>query len=194
MIKNIVFGILILGFLVSVLFLDIPMVQEVLNINKEAKYQQELLAQKTDFIRTVEKLMEKYKNNQEILQKLDSILPNNKDIPNLLVQIEALANDSGIVFNDMAISAAEEKASSKAQEVRTGEVSQGNLPTGYSAVSISLKLSASYESFKSFLRAVENNLRLVDVDSISFSNQAKEEGNNVFDFEMVLKTYYQVAN
>ncbi|MFH1129212.1 MAG: type 4a pilus biogenesis protein PilO [Patescibacteria group bacterium] len=193
MIKNIIFGVLILGFLASILFLDIPMIQGVLSMKKEEQYQQEQLVQKTDFIGTVEKLMKKYDGNKEILDKLDSILPNNKDVPGLLVQIEALANDGGVILNDVVISISEEKAVSKAQEVRTGEVSQEKTLTDYKVVSIGLKLTANYESFKNFLNAVENNSRLVDVDSIAFSSQA-EEGDNIFDFDVVLRTYYQVIN
>ncbi len=193
MIKNIIFGILILGFIASVLFLNIPMVQKTLNLKKEIKYQQEQLNQKIDFINTVEKLMDKYENNQDILKKLDLILPNNKDIPNLLVQIEALANGSGVVLNDLAITVSDEKTGSKAQEVRTGETAQEKTPTDYKVVGISLKLTAGYESFKNFLKAVENNLRLVDISSIGFTSQSSEK-DNVFDFDVSLKTYYQIAN
>ena len=193
MIKNIIFGILILGFIASVLFLNTPMVQGVLNTRKEVQYYQEQLNQKKDFIGTVERLMEKYENNREILQKLDLILPNNNDVPSLLVQIEALVNGSGAVLNDLVITLTDEKAGSRAQEIRTGEASQGKTLTDYKIISINVKLTAGYESFKSFLRAAENNLRLVDVDSIGFSSQNTEAGN-VFDFDVVLKTYYQTIN
>lgn len=196
MIKNIIFGVLTLGLLGSILFLNIPTVEGVLATRKEIQSQQGQLNQTTDFIRIVEKLMEKYNDNQKVLQKLDSILPNNQDIPNLLVQIEALANDGGVVLKDVVITASsEDKTTSKAQEIRTGDVSQEKIPTDYKSININLKLTTSYESFKNFLKTIENNLRLVDIDSISFSSQAKDntkEGGNTFDFDIMLKTYYQV--
>ncbi len=177
MIKNIFIIILTLGFIGSVIFLDVPMVQNVLGIKKDIETQQKLLSEKNDFIQTVEKLAEKYKGNEDVFKQLNFILPNDEDVPNLIVQLEALANGSGIILSDITF-AKEEETEKELLDYKT--------------ISVDLRLSGSYESFKNFLATVENNMRLTDVDSINF--QAKTDGGSSapFDFDVILKTYYQI--
>lgn len=175
MIKNIVIGALIFGFIGCVVFLDIPMLQNISDIKKTTETQQKLLEEKRDFIQTVKKLAEKYDGNEDIFKKLDSILPDDQDTPNLIVQLEALAGGNGMILNDFLISETE-----KTEKV-----------PDYKTVSISLKLNGSYEAFKNFLVTVENNMRLIDINSVNFQTQAESENNSSFDFDVILKTYYQ---
>jgi len=177
MIKNIIIAILVLGFVGVIIFLDIPMVQNVLNINKDINVQQNLFDEKSEFIQTVKKLAEKYTGNEGVFKQLDFILPDNQDEPNLIVQLETIANNSGIVLSNIAI------VEEKKEEGKTSD---------YGTANINLKLSGSYESFKSFLETVENNLRLIDIDSIDFNAQIKEGMVANFDFNVILKTYYQI--
>lgn len=177
MIKNIFIIILVLGFIGVIIFLDIPMVQNILDIKKDTKIQQNLFEEKSDFIQTVGKLAEKYKGNESVFKELDFILPNDQDVPNLIVQLETLANNSGVVLDNVAI-IEEEKSKEKTSD--------------YGIVNVNLKLNSSYESFKNFLTIVENNMRLIDISSIDFDAQIGSGGAPSFDFNVILKTYYQI--
>jgi Tfp pilus assembly protein PilO len=176
MVKNIFIAILILGFIGSILFLDIPMVQNILSTKKEIKIQQDLLQEKSNFIETVTKLVEKYIGNEDVFKELDLILPDNQDVPGLIVQLEALANDNGVILNDVSFT--EEDDEKKISDYKT--------------IKINLKLNGSYEALKNFLITAENNIRLVDIDSISFGASANEKNNTSFDFDLILNTYYQI--
>lgn len=189
MIKNLIIIAVILGFFASVVFLDVPMVQGILSFRQEIKTKQQQLIEKEDLIRTVEALMEKYKDNEEILKNLDVILPEESNIPDLLVQLEALANAGGMVISDTKISTLEAKKTSKAETATTGEAAQEKT-ADYKTVTIGLVMSGDYSSMKNFLQVVEKNMRLIDVDSIIFSGQSEGGTKSLFDFDIVLKTYY----
>ncbi|HPH52423.1 MAG TPA: type 4a pilus biogenesis protein PilO [Candidatus Portnoybacteria bacterium] len=177
MIKNIIIAILGLGFIGIVIFLDIPAVQNILVIKKDIKTQQDLFDKKNEFVQTVEKLAEKYAGNENVFNQLNFILPDNQDEPNLIIQLEAIAHGSGIILNNIAI---------------TEGVKEEGKMSDYGIMNIGLKLNGNYESFKGFLSIVESNLRLIDINSIDFDARAKEEIDANFDFNVILKTYYQI--
>jgi Tfp pilus assembly protein PilO len=178
MIKNIVIAVLALGFIGVIILLDIPLVQNILDTRKEIKTQQEEFSQKVEFIETVKQLSKKYKGNESIFNQLDFILPDDDDVPNLIVQIEAIANDSGVTLEDFSISEIEDSEEKKLD---------------YGVASVDLKMNSSYEAFKGFLSSLENSMRLMDIDSISFSQQSDEEENSAsFDFSLIFKVYYQI--
>jgi Tfp pilus assembly protein PilO len=189
MIKNLITIVIILAFVVVVVFLDIPIVQGVLNSRKDIVSNQNLLSERENFIKTIESLIDKYKNNEEVLKNLDNILPGDSDVPDLLVQIEAMANAGGMVVKDVNITVVDDKEASKAAAARTGAVAQEKAPSNYKTISIDLTATGDYSALKKFLQAIEENMRLIDVDSISFSGKT-QGSSSLFDFNITLMTYY----
>jgi Tfp pilus assembly protein PilO len=193
MVKNIIVIVIALGFIGSIVFLDVPMIQGVLASKKEVENKQILFSEKEAFIKTVERLITKYKNNEEALNKLDVILPTDSDVPNLLVEMEALANEAGSAINDINILVTDDKGTSKAETARTGgEVSSEKTSVDYKIVRVDLTISGDYNALKKFLQAAEENMRLIDVESITFSNKTQDKSMPLFDFNVVLKTYYYI--
>ena len=186
MLKNIIILILILGFIAIVIFLDMPEIQGILDLRKNIKNEKELFLEKQDISAKVEKLREDYKANEENIKKVNYILPSDKDIPNLIVQLEALAFEGGMILENFDLSTTEERVVSRAAEVRTQEEVQIK---DYQILVIDLKLIGDYSGLKRFLEAIEENMRLMDIESITLSPQS--EGALLFDFEIIIKTYYQ---
>lgn len=170
--KNIIIVALILGFIGVVVLLDIPGVQEVLGLKKQIENQKKVLEEKQNLINTVEGLRSEYENNKETLDKLDYIVPGKQEIPNLIVQIEAIAAKGGLVLGEMRFKT-EEKSSEK-----------------YNTLIIELSLSGDYASFEKFLSTIEENIRLMDVESITFTS-AESEGASLFNFGVIFNAYYQ---
>jgi len=190
MTKNIIITISILGFIAAVVLLDMPAVQKVLDLRKSIKDEQGLLNEKKDFIDRVEKLIGTYQDNKETLKNIDSIMPSDSDTPNLIVQLEAVAAGSGVLLSDLNFTIVEEKkGSEKAQEVRSGAI-QEQAPKDYNTVSVDMKMTGDYLSFDKFLKTVEENMRLLDIESINFAPKLIGAVSG-FEFEVVLKTYYQ---
>jgi len=193
MTKNLIFIVITLGLIASIIFLDVPIVQGVLNMRKEITNKQETLIKKEALIKTIEKLIDKYKNSEGVLKKLDDILPGDSDVPNLIVQIEAIAKESGMSMSDVGIAVSDQTEASKAEAVRSGgSANQEKVSVDYQAVAIDLRMSGDYAALKRFLQAVEENMRLMDIESITFSTKSREGAGSTFEFEVVLNTYYYI--
>jgi Tfp pilus assembly protein PilO len=188
MIRNIIIIITILGFIAVVVFLDIPGVQSVLAKRKEIKDQQQVLLDKQDLLLRVEKLSRLYEENKESVEKTNYILPSSEEIPNLIVQLEALAFEQGLVLGKVDF-----KTLTKEEITQGGEQQQP--VQDYQTMNISLQLTGTYDGLKSFLKASEENIRLMDIKSIVFESSAGAEegqkGPQIFDFSILLNTYYK---
>lgn len=187
MIKNIIIIILILALVGVIVFLDVPAVQGILRLKKDIKIQKETLLEKQDFLAKLETLKKDYQENKDIVEKVDYILPSGKDEPNLIVQLEALAIEGGLVLEGFEIIPSQEGIIGKAQGVRVQAESDSKK---YKSLTVTLKLVGDYSSLKKFLGEVENNVRLMDVESIDFSPQSGLDFQ-FFNFDISLKTYYQ---
>jgi len=186
MIKSIAIIILILGFVGVIVFLDIPGIQDVLRLRKDIETQKEVFSEKQDLFAKIDEIGEDYETNKEDIQKVDFILPLESDVPNLIVQLEALALEGGLVMEQMEIVIPEGKEDSKAGKIRGQEVSSED----YNAVTINLKLTSDYPTLTAYLAAIEENIRLMDVLYISLSPQSGVV-SQFFNLELGLKVYYQ---
>lgn len=184
-------------------------------------------------------LLENYEGVKESLYDLSLALPTEQDIPNLLVQLEALASENGVLMKSVDYSEIEEKEETEAGQGKEGAASQigsgGAAQTGlagepemegemtpsgmeaemgideprtptkaYAALKVSLSLEAQYYSFMDYLNDVQQNLRFLDVTSVSFDigegeSESSEEGegeeeipfeDRTFEFSVELCTYY----
>lgn len=187
MIKNIIILVLVLGFIAIVVFLDLPEAQEVLVLRKDIENQKEEFLDKQILLAKVEKLQKSYEENKESLEKTDYILPSDEDIPNLIVQFESLALEAGLILEEVSFST-KEGAGGKARTAR--EIEKGAIAKDYQTMTASLKLIGTYSGIKGFLRLIEENMRLMDVDSVDFSLEETELGS-FFNFDLSLTTYYQ---
>jgi len=149
--------------------------QEILN-GKEAELQK--LEEMTD---KMNELINVYRERETEIEKVWQILPEEKDVPGLISQFEFLAVQSGLILDSVDFSEVEEIAKSPEE---TEEV---ELP--YKTLSVTIKVTGSYDTFKNFLFSLENNLRLIDVSSINFAT--KGEVSDIFDFSLSGNVYYQ---
>lgn len=186
MIKNIIIIILVLAFIGIIVFLDIPEIQGVLDLRKKANNQKIIFLEKQELMAKIDRLKEDYQKNEDNLKRVDHILPSGKDEPNLIVQLEALALAGGLVLDHIELFSAQEQTVSKAQKARIVTEEQSK---DYKVLTISLKLIGDYPALKAFLKAAEENIRLMDVQSINFSRQSQD--SQFFNFDISLKTYYQ---
>jgi len=188
MIRNIIILILVLAFIGIVVFLDIPKVQEVLSLRKEIQNQEEIFLEKQILLAKVEKLQKTYEENRESLEKTDYILPFDQDIPNLIVQLESLALEAGLILEEIDFSTEEEEFEDKARRAR--KIEEGTVVKDYQTMNVTLNLIGGYSGFREFLRLIEENMRLMDISFVSFSVENTELGS-FFEFNLRLRTYYQ---
>lgn len=125
------------------------------------------------------------------LADLKQLLPDNIDNVRLIIDINNIAKRRGlIVRNPGIVKDADEGGGSGSNQLvaaasdRPSGGSQSGL--GKSSVVISFSVSASYEIFKLFLEDLEHSLRIVDIESVSFSGNDK----NLYDYKISLRTYW----
>ncbi len=128
--------------------------------------------------------------NKKVVEKLLTFLPDESDVPELLVQLENIAYDeAGVGLPQLSFEYTDE-ADSRGKRARI--TTEGEGQTSYKALNVSSTVVGSYKNMKLYLATLERNLRLIDVTSIDFSSRpVVEDGpKDIFSYTINFKTYY----
>lgn len=120
------------------------------------------------------------------LAALDQLLPNNIDNVRLIIDINTIAKKNGLTVKNPSI--AGEAGASQPAGAGNPPVPNNIKRPGLdkNSVVISFSVSASYEILKRFLDDLSHSLRIVDIESVSFSGNDK----NLYDYKISLRTYW----
>jgi len=188
MIRDIILIILILAFIAVVIFFDVPGVQGVLQTRKDIDIQKQILLDDQLFLAKVKQLIKIYKENKDNIDKIDFILPLKEDIPNLLVQVEALVLEQGLILDKLEVTTPTEETGGGVS-LAENRAKKETSTTKYNTLNIDLGFTGDYSALKNFLKATEENMRLIDINSIGISPESEASG--IFRFDLSLKTYYR---
>jgi len=146
------------------------------NLSSElSQYEQALYNSKT-LIATRDTLVSKRNSlNPTDLSRLQTLLPDSVDSVSLIIELDSIASQFGMRIRDFT----------EATQSQGGTL--GVSATPYGTLSLSFTTTASFETFVAFLKAVENDLRLIDVTGISFNSTSN---NSVYDFNVSVNTYW----
>lgn len=182
--RNLIIIILLLAFVAVVVFLDYPLYKEVKSFRKGLEIKQEELRGVEELLVKIKELKAIYEENKDEAKRAFYAIPSGEDLPNLIVQLEALASINGLILEkvDFGQPAAEGVKWGPGGEEKEIVVKE------YKTMNVTLEVTGTYESLKSFLKSVEENIRLMDITSINFS--ASAEGG-AFSFGVSMNVYYQ---
>ena len=141
------------------------------NKNAELQYETEYFSKLSD----VSKNLEKYKEN---LAKINSALPNNPGVPDLLNFLQKTSSQTGLVLKKIG-----PPSTASSKEKCAGEK---NWNPEIQETAFNIAVAGSYSAFKNFLSILEKSSRMIDIESISFSASQEEIS---FTFNLRLKTY-----
>ncbi len=138
-------------------------------------------------INELDELKESYSriSNADI-SKINRILPDSKQEEELFVQIEKAVDASGILLDYIFIEEEEEETVRQRSKRSANQDSQETKKDSSASKEVKLRFAVSrvgYQSLKSLLTAMENNLRIIDIEEIDYS---PEEGSA----EFLIKSYY----
>lgn len=103
----------------------------------------------------------------EEFAKIDRTHPRGRDVPRLILELEAFASETGILLKDVAL-----------QEGR-GDVAQ-SLPQGVKSIDLVVTVSGGdYATLKRFLEAIEKSGRILDVRNFTFARGLQSYTINV---------------
>lgn len=130
-------------------------------------------------------------------EKISFALPLGEDRPGLLVQLEALASANGLILESIDfVKPSEEQAIIVQEEGQSTPALTSSQVSGQTnaAKSVRVDLTAAgnnVDSLKNFLVAVENNLRPMELVSLSFDTETAGNLGGFINFSLALKAYYR---
>ena len=166
--------ILILGYFLLIK----PKYDQIIQVVETTNTQQENEFAKTkEYFDNLILLQRNYqKLDNDDIEKINKLLPGKPEIENLLVMIETLANKNNFLIGSIQASW-DEKESKNIMDVNKQKL-------GIREVNVTLPVSEiDYNGFKKLLNVIENNLRIFDIRTISFS----PKGNSA---NLQFVTYY----
>lgn len=142
-----------------------------------------------------EELAKKYEaikaSKSSDIEKIKAVLPSESDLPGIMAQIEALVKENGMELGSISMSGLETSDNSSKTSSIKG-VSKSATSTTSSDISDIKEVNVTmfvfgsnegYDKIKSFLSALENHIRLIDVTSFTFDEKMSSYSIN-------FKTYY----
>ncbi len=125
--------------------------------------------------RDLPKFRAEYENMEKKLAAALRELPNDKEIPNLLTSIAALAKENGL-------------------EVKLFKPGGERIQGFYAEVPVSLQLIGSYHEVALFSDAVGKMSRIVNLGNLSLSSPKRVDGRNVLSIDCMATTFRFVEN
>lgn len=149
-------------------FLVWPDYQEISSIQSEIKEIENSIQKGEEYFTNLKSLSEKLEQYQDQLSVVDSALPKKFYLPQFYDFFPQICSRHGLLFQEVNCSF-NPSGESRVQEI-----------------SITLNVSGSYSSFRSFLSYLENSVRFFSIESINLSSA--QEGKP-FSISLNLKTY-----
>lgn len=146
-----------------------------------------------------DKLTAKYNSiDPANLTKLQKLLPDNVDNIRLILEIEQVATPYGMTLTNVKYNTADTTIATGA----TATAIQGGnavktASKDYGTLDLEFSTSGTYDNFINFTKALESNLRIVDISSISFTSDTNNPGAGpktnspeVYKYNFKIKTYW----
>lgn len=117
----------------------------------------------------------------DIVNQMLVAVPSDKDSPNLITELEAIANTYSVTIPSIQIS----DATSSDTAVTSAPVASNN------KISVSFSTYGTYENLNLFVSAIEKDVRFMNVDSISYTSSTDQDGkiSDTMTLSLQLTTY-----
>ncbi len=200
-----IFSISFIGIAIILFFaVGNPLYGEVKQLREDVATYNTALSNSTELQKTRDYLVETYKNvKSEDKERLNHFLPSAIGNIELILEIEKIANLHGMPIKNIKFDTKKLENPDPTAVTENIVVAQGDpedyLP--YGIFPMEFIIEGKYETFVSFLKDLELNLRLVDIKSISFDVTPPQTGNantpntpitqnNINSYTLKVETYW----
>lgn len=159
--------------LLSGLLLVWPSYKHIKFLKQEILKQKNILNSQKTNLEAIYKFRETLQKINFNTEKINQILPNNENIPGFLILLENSAIENGVIFKSINFSAQSQNLEKlQDSDDSIGITSEPSIEPSisYKTTSIDISLEASYKNLVKYLSAIEDNLRIMDVENISIKN------------------------
>lgn len=159
-----------------------PAYAELQNLRGEIQTRAVLLEDQTKAVSQVQNLISQLQeqNISQFQEQISLVLPLNESVPQALSQYQTIAQANGLNVQSAGLNYLAIKPSA----------ANINLAKGIGTIRFKLKLLGSYEAIRTFIQAIETNVRLTDLVSFKIS-RAGQTKQNLYLNEVVVDAYYQ---
>ncbi len=159
--------------IVGILFwiLVMPLYDTILAQRDALSERTTILENRNSIIANISALTQEYAKHSSDIQRFGSIVPAQKSAPELVSSIQALATQNGLQLTSLSLGT---------------NTSQTKDP--YDLQSMDMGLNGSYPAFKSFLMALERNVRVIDIVNIDASPTS--DNSPIIAFRIKGNAYY----
>ena len=153
------------------------------NIQKSLTQYEEALNKSGEIIKTREILTTRRANILPASEaRLKKMVPDNVDNILLTRDIQGIADKYGLVIRNIGFDSTNQTPDVKGKAVGAATANS----TQYNSLIFKFSVLAQYNVFISFLKDLEQSLRLVDITNISFTST----DNGFYDFSVSFRTYW----
>lgn len=173
-----------------------PLYKDVSQLRADLGAYSTALTRSTELQKVRDALLDSYNSiSTDQKNKLNRLLPNTVDNIQLILQIQQVASAHGLTITNIRFDAPAAEEAAPGARVGVSSDPAANRP--YGVFDLEFRTQARYQDFVSFLKDMEQNLRLVDVTEINFTvpvpiTNARGEVVNpdIFIFDLKLQTYW----
>ncbi|MDP2855577.1 MAG: type 4a pilus biogenesis protein PilO [bacterium] len=163
-----------------------PTFKEVGALNKKINEEKAQYDTQYKAVQIAKSIIEQYKSLISVSQTISLSIPRGAEIQNLLAQLDNITTQSGLFLQSINFENVGLLTSSSKQSAQ-------NIVQSYKTLRLTLGLTGNYESLKTWLNAVESDIRLMDIINIAFAGLTSDSQKNsgLFNFKVMLNVYYQ---
>lgn len=183
-------SLLILVAIALFMFFTNPIYKDIGDLKqKQAAYEQ-ALANSKELQKVRDQLVAKYNSfSAQDLENLRKLLPDNVDNIRLILEIDHIASMHGMTLSNVRYNATNTKKNSDG--TTSGGVALGAQDKDYGVFALQFSTQSSYDDFVSFLKDLQQSLRLVDVQALSFSStDSVDPTKNLYKYDLTIQTYW----
>ncbi len=186
-----------------VVFFDViePEYANVQSLRGQEESEQALLVSEQQLAKQAQGIVSTYQSQSAQAQEVGLAMPIGQDNSEALAQIYGIAANSGITIQNIAVSAQGSTANTAATATDNAGTSTaariGTIIKPKGSLSFQIISLGSYESLKTFLQGLENNIRVFDVTAIGINPVASINGSSattsqdLFTYTLTVVAYYQ---
>ena len=181
---SLIIVVILIGISLGVFFgIDWPAFKKIGELNGKISQEKAQYKDQYEAVQIAKSIINQYKSLAGVSQTISLSIPREAEVQNVLSQINKISIQAGLTTQSINFENITIPQSKKETLVKNNQITR-----------VDTSLLGSYESFKTWLSAIESNIRLMDVQSVSFSGIASSEGTKnqgIFNFKVSLNVYYQ---
>lgn len=189
-------ALLVFGAIVIYVFLIQPIDKDTQEMHALLLSQEVLLETQKSAIEQAEKLIKEYEGERRLQDVVSEALPEDKEVASAVAQIGGLAAQSGLRLQALTIAVSGNREILENESDPSENAAPRSLVKPIGSVRMTVSAKGTYEDLKHFLENVENNLRVFDVERVSFTPPGRDETGKLgteYSFSFDVVTYYQGA-